>query len=152
VLPDVTGAATTVGADLRSRAGGAAIAAGVSRPEGRAGAAGFEPVAPSFCSALAGLAGSAGRAGDVGTDLVAAVGAGGWTGVAGLAGVVGLAVAAVDVDGDPFGLFVPSAWPAPGARSDLPADDAVVTVRSSRGVSAGASAVSGLSGEVTSCP
>jgi hypothetical protein len=48
--------------------------------------------------------------------------------------------------------FVAPLSGAPGADFDSGVGEAVATVRSSRVVSAGTSVVSGLSGEVTSCP
>jgi hypothetical protein len=73
----------------------------------------------------------------------------GWPGV-GCAGVAGFGWLAA---GDSFVVFAPSAGAPEAAGFDSGVGEAVTTVRcSALVVSAGTSVVSGLSGEVTSCP
>jgi hypothetical protein len=155
---DVTSGPSTEDGDAGAAAGRDGVEAGAG-VDGRIGvvgpapagvdagfavAAGFGVIAAGF-GVTAGFGVDAGDADAVGAEAAGAVGVAG----AGSAGSGDFAA------GVPFGLFVafvPFARSGLAAGSDLPTGDAVATVRSSRVVSAGKSAVSGLSGEVTSSP
>jgi hypothetical protein len=134
-----TGFVTTVLADSGSAAGRAGLAGSSSDP-GAAGVLIAVVLVPSV------------RSDALGSAVVFEPSAGSAVDGSGSLSPAGLADCADVPPGRAGGLTEPFDGFGPRGRSDSPAGDAVATERSSRVVSAGTSAVSGLSGEVTSCP